>query len=143
MTIAAWSCCSRARSPDRSQWTMPAGSGLSTTSPGGSRRIPHRCRYRSAGGTDSSADFRPGRRPGYLGCLNCFVNLESHMHIRTLGSGLQVSAIGLGAMGMSQSYGPNPGSRDDMIGVLRGAVDRGVTFIDTAEVYGPYVNEEL
>ncbi|WP_156253500.1 aldo/keto reductase [Pseudactinotalea terrae] len=65
------------------------------------------------------------------------------MHTRTLGQGLQVSAIGLGAMGMSQSYGPNPGSREDMIGVLRGAVERGVTFIDTAEVYGPYVNEEL
>ena len=46
-------------------------------------------------------------------------------------------------MGMSQSYGPNPGSRDDMIGVLRGAVELGVTFFDTAEVYGPYVNEEL
>ncbi|MBS1906600.1 MAG: aldo/keto reductase [Actinobacteria bacterium] len=46
-------------------------------------------------------------------------------------------------MGMSQSYGPNPGSRDDMIGVLRSALDHGVTFIDTAEVYGPYVNEEL
>lgn len=65
------------------------------------------------------------------------------MHVRTLGQGLRVSAIGLGAMGMSQSYGPNPGSRDDMIGVLRGAVDRGVTFVDTAEIYGPYVNEEL
>jgi len=65
------------------------------------------------------------------------------MHIRTLGQGLQVSAIGLGCMGMSQSYGPNPGSRQDMIGVLRGAVDLGVTFFDTAEVYGPYVNEEL
>lgn len=65
------------------------------------------------------------------------------MHTRTLGQGLQVSAIGLGAMGMSQSYGPNPGSRDDMIGVLRGAVERGITFVDTAEVYGPYVNEEL
>ena len=65
------------------------------------------------------------------------------MHTRTLGQGLQVSAIGLGAMGMSQSYGPNPGSRDDMIAVLRGAVDRGITFFDTAEVYGPYVNEEL
>lgn len=65
------------------------------------------------------------------------------MHTRTLGQGLQVSAIGLGAMGMSQSYGPNPGSREDMIAVLRGAVDLGVTFIDTAEVYGPYVNEEL
>jgi aryl-alcohol dehydrogenase-like predicted oxidoreductase len=65
------------------------------------------------------------------------------MHTRTLGHGLQVSAIGLGAMGMSMSYGTNPGSRSDMIGVLRGAVDLGVTFFDTAEVYGPYVNEEL
>ncbi|MEU0882488.1 aldo/keto reductase [Lentzea sp. NPDC005914] len=65
------------------------------------------------------------------------------MHARILGQGLKVSAIGLGAMGMSQSYGPNPGDRDAMIGVLRGAVDLGVTFVDTAEVYGPYVNEEL
>ncbi|MFF9810660.1 aldo/keto reductase [Streptomyces coeruleorubidus] len=65
------------------------------------------------------------------------------MHTRTLGRDLQVSAIGLGAMGMSQSYGPNPGDRTDMIAVLRGAVDRGVTLFDTAEVYGPYVNEEL
>ena len=65
------------------------------------------------------------------------------MHTRTLGQGLQVSAIGLGAMGMSQSYGPNPGDRDEMIAVLRSAVDAGVTFFDTAEVYGPYVNEEL
>ena len=66
------------------------------------------------------------------------------MHTRTLGQGLQVSAVGLGCMGMSQSYGPNPGDRDDMIGVLRYAVERpGVTFFDTAEVYGPYVNEEL
>src|SRR4051812_23505600 len=65
------------------------------------------------------------------------------MHTRTLGQGLRVSAIGLGAMGMSQSYGPNPGDRNAMIDVLRGAVERGVTFFDTAEVYGPYVNEEL
>lgn len=65
------------------------------------------------------------------------------MHTRTLGQGLEVSAIGLGAMGMSMSYGPNPGDRDDMIDVLRYAVEQGVTFIDTAEVYGPYVNEEL
>ena len=65
------------------------------------------------------------------------------MHTRTLGRGLRVSAIGLGAMGMSQSYGPNPGDRDAMIAVLRGAVELGVTFFDTAEVYGPYVNEEL
>lgn len=65
------------------------------------------------------------------------------MHARTLGQGLQVSAIGLGAMGMSTGYGPNPGDRAEMIAVLRGAVEHGVTFIDTAEVYGPYVNEEL
>ncbi len=65
------------------------------------------------------------------------------MHTRTLGQGLRVSAIGLGAMGMSMSYGQNPGSRQDMIAVLRGAVDLGVTLFDTAEVYGPYVNEEL
>ncbi|MFI2754507.1 aldo/keto reductase [Cellulomonas sp. P22] len=65
------------------------------------------------------------------------------MQARTLGQGLEVSAIGLGCMGMSQSYGPNPGPRDEMIAVLRGAVDLGVTFFDTAEVYGPFVNEEL
>ena len=65
------------------------------------------------------------------------------MHTRTLGQGLEVSAIGFGAMGMSQSYGPNPGDRGAMIAVLRDAVDLGVTFFDTAEVYGPYVNEEL
>ncbi|GAA4623921.1 aldo/keto reductase [Cellulomonas oligotrophica] len=65
------------------------------------------------------------------------------MHTRTLGEGLEVSAIGLGAMGMSMSYGPNPGTREDMVAVLRAAVDLGVTFVDTAEVYGPYVNEEL
>ena len=65
------------------------------------------------------------------------------MHTRILGQGLQVSAIGLGAMGMSQSYGPNPGDRQAMITVLRDAVDLGVTFFDTAESYGPYLNEEL
>jgi aryl-alcohol dehydrogenase-like predicted oxidoreductase len=66
------------------------------------------------------------------------------MHTRTLGQGLEVSAVGLGCMGMSQSYGPNPGDGDEMIGVIRYAVESaGVTFFDTAEVYGPYVNEEL
>src|SRR4051812_2307537 len=69
--------------------------------------------------------------------------MATTMQTRTLGQGLQVSAIGLGAMGMSMSYGPNPGDRDDMIGVLRYAVEKGITFIDTAEVYGPYINEEL
>ncbi|GAA2940406.1 aldo/keto reductase [Microbacterium luteolum] len=65
------------------------------------------------------------------------------MHTRTIGQGLEVSAVGLGCMGMSQSYGPNPGDRGEMIAVLRSALDHGVTFFDTAEVYGPYVNEEL
>jgi aryl-alcohol dehydrogenase-like predicted oxidoreductase len=63
---------------------------------------------------------------------------------RTLGTGgLEVSAIGFGCMGMSQSYGPNPGDRRQMTALLRAAVERGVTFFDTAEVYGPFVNEEL
>ena len=66
------------------------------------------------------------------------------MQARVLGSsGLEVSAIGLGCMGMSQSYGPPPGDRDEMIAVIRAAAERGVTFFDTAEVYGPFVNEEL
>ena len=65
------------------------------------------------------------------------------MQKRTLGrGGLEVSAIGFGAMGMSQSYG-QPGPRDEMIAVLRAAVERGVTFFDTAEIYGAGHNEEL
>jgi aryl-alcohol dehydrogenase-like predicted oxidoreductase len=65
------------------------------------------------------------------------------MQKRKLGkSNLEVSAIGLGCMGMSFSYGP-PKDKQEMITVLRGAVDSGVTFFDTAEVYGPFTNEEL
>src|SRR6188768_3538391 len=64
------------------------------------------------------------------------------MQTRTLGTSLEVSAIGFGAMGMSQSYGPG-GDRDANIALLRAAVERGVTLFDTAEVYGPWVNEEL
>jgi aryl-alcohol dehydrogenase-like predicted oxidoreductase len=65
------------------------------------------------------------------------------MHKRMLGRGdLEVSAVGLGCMGMSYSYAPFPEKRD-MIALIRAAVDRGVTFFDTAEVYGPYINEEL
>jgi aryl-alcohol dehydrogenase-like predicted oxidoreductase len=64
------------------------------------------------------------------------------MQKRTLGNGLEVSAIGLGCMGMSQSFPPIP-ERSDSIAVLRGAVERGVTFFDTAQVYGPFDNEEL
>ncbi len=65
------------------------------------------------------------------------------MDKRMLGRGLEVSAIGLGCMGMSQSYGPSPGDRQQMIALIRTAVERGVTFFDTAESYGPFVNEEL
>ena len=65
------------------------------------------------------------------------------MQKRHLGkSGLEVSAIGLGCMGMSSSYGPAADKRE-MISLIRAAVERGVTFFDTAEVYGPFINEEL
>jgi aryl-alcohol dehydrogenase-like predicted oxidoreductase len=65
------------------------------------------------------------------------------MQKRTLGTGgLKVSALGLGCMGMSQSYPPIP-HKHAMVDLIRYAVDRGVTFFDTAEVYGPFVNEEL
>ena len=65
------------------------------------------------------------------------------MKKRKLGtSNLEVSAIGLGCMGMSFSYGP-PKDKQEMTSLLREAVDRGITFFDTAEVYGPFLNEEL
>src|SRR5437660_3435703 len=65
------------------------------------------------------------------------------MKKRKLGkTNLEVSAIGLGCMGMTFAYGPPP-DRQEMISLIRSAVDRGVTFFDTAEVYGPYTNEEL
>jgi len=65
------------------------------------------------------------------------------MQKRTLGkSNLEVSAVGLGCMGMSWSYGPAK-DRREMIALLRAAVERGITFFDTAEVYGPFTNEEL
>ena len=64
------------------------------------------------------------------------------MNKRTLGSDLEVSAIGLGCMGISQSFGPSP-DRGTMVDFLREAVDHGVTLFDTAEVYGPYHNEEV
>ena len=65
------------------------------------------------------------------------------MQTRTLGkTGLEVSALGFGCMGISQSYG-QPSTREDGIAIIRAAVDRGVTFFDTAEVYGPYTNEDL
>ena len=63
------------------------------------------------------------------------------MQKRKLGS-LEVSAIGLGCMGMSSTYGP-PGDKKEMIALIRSAVEQGVTLFDTAEVYGPFINEEL
>ena len=64
------------------------------------------------------------------------------MDERTLGQGLQVSAIGYGCMGLSQSYLPVP-TVDEGVALIRDAVDRGVTFFDTAEVYGPFANEQI
>jgi aryl-alcohol dehydrogenase-like predicted oxidoreductase len=69
--------------------------------------------------------------------------METKIQQRMLGnSRLEVSSIGLGCMGMSFSYGPPP-DKKEMVSVLRAAVERGVNFFDTAEVYGPYTNEEL
>ena len=64
------------------------------------------------------------------------------MQKRKLGNSLEVSAIGLGCMGMSFGYGP-PKDKQEMISLIRSAVERGITFFDTAEVYGPFTNEEL
>jgi aryl-alcohol dehydrogenase-like predicted oxidoreductase len=64
------------------------------------------------------------------------------MQKRTLGQNLEVSALGLGCMGMSQSFPPIP-DRNDSVALIRAAVERGVTFFDTAQVYGPFDNEEL
>src|SRR5271155_2423712 len=64
------------------------------------------------------------------------------MKKRKLGQGLEVSALGLGCMGMSSAYGP-AADKGEMVTFIRTAVDRGVTFFDTAEAYGPFVNEDL
>src|ERR1700749_1278221 len=65
------------------------------------------------------------------------------MQTRTLGrNGLEVSALGFGCMGISFGYGP-AAAREDGVAIIRAAFDRGVTFFDTAEVYGPFTNEEL
>src|SRR5262245_11886483 len=74
---------------------------------------------------------------GRFGCMS-----EEKMPKRTLGKSLEVSALGLGCMGMTFSYAPFPAKRE-MIALIRAAVERGITFFDTAEVYGPFNNEEL
>jgi aryl-alcohol dehydrogenase-like predicted oxidoreductase len=98
--------------------------------------------FLSAGATITARGTGAVSAPGRL-ARHAERNEEKQMDKRTLGDGLEVSPIGFGCMGMSQSFGPNPGDRDQMIAVLRGAVERGVTLFDTAEVYGPYVNEQL
>src|SRR3954463_5279473 len=71
------------------------------------------------------------------------LNRRLNMQKRKLGkSGLEVSALGLGCMGLSFGYGP-PVEKEQGIKLIRAAHDKGVTFFDTAEVYGPYINEEL
>jgi aryl-alcohol dehydrogenase-like predicted oxidoreductase len=75
--------------------------------------------------------------------VQAYYNDMKKMQKRNLGnSNLEVSAIGLGCMGMSFGYGP-AGDKQEMISLIRAAVERGVTFFDTAEVYGPFTNEEL
>lgn len=64
------------------------------------------------------------------------------MKQRKLGNDLTISELGLGCMGMSHGHGP-AGDKDEMISLIHAAVDRGVDFFDTAEIYGPFVNEEL
>src|ERR1051326_2639606 len=64
------------------------------------------------------------------------------MNMRTLGQNLEVSALGLGCMGLSQSFPPIP-PKEQGIALIRTAVERGFTFFDTAQVYGPFTNEEL
>src|SRR5712664_618055 len=89
-------------------------------------------------GTGFGPQLRRSRWPLY----RC-VSMEGPMQKRKLGnSNLEVSALGLGCMGMSFGYGP-AGDKQEMIAVIRAALERGVTFFDTAEVYGPFTNEEL
>jgi aryl-alcohol dehydrogenase-like predicted oxidoreductase len=64
------------------------------------------------------------------------------MDKRILGTGLEVSPIGLGCMGMSSSFPPFP-DRQEMVGLIRSGADRGLTFFDTAQIYGPFTNEDL
>lgn len=64
------------------------------------------------------------------------------MKTRILGQGLEVSALGTGCMGMSSGYGP-AADKQEMIALIRTAVERGITHFDTAEAYGPFANEEL
>src|SRR6266850_6540295 len=93
-------------------------------------------------GAPAPARFGPPLRRRRWPLYRC-ASREGSMQKRKLGnSNLEVSALGLGCMGMSFGYGP-AGDKQEMISVIRAAVERGVTFFDTAEVYGPFTNEEL
>ena len=133
--------CSIARAAACS--TSPIGSPthLTTFDPARARSSRSWCSTRAASCSWTPARPRlrlhpPTDRPGE----------EDLMHTRARwdrsGRGSGGAPRGLGCMGMSQSYGPNPGDRDDMIGVVRYAVEAGVTFFDTAEVYGPYATRD-
>ncbi|MGI5158555.1 aldo/keto reductase [Microbispora sp. CA-102843] len=119
-------------------WPGPGGEA-----PQGVRLVARRARRQDGRPPVSARRGRRGRLTTAHPVTAVAVPKEDTMHQRTLGRDLRVSAIGLGAMGMSHGYGPNPGDRADMIAVLRGAVDRGLTFFDTAEVYAPYANRPL
>src|SRR2546422_3424708 len=127
------------RSPGRSRRRaasspapMPSPSPSSTSPISGRRSTP------TASCPHRSLSTSPGPSESHREALK-----ERPMQKRKLGkSNLQVSALGLGCMGMSQSYGLPP-DKQAMISFIRTAVERGVTFFDTAEIYGPYSNEEL
>src|SRR2546425_6880056 len=111
---------------------MPSPSPSSTSPISGRRSTP------TASCPHRSLSTSPGPSESHREALK-----ERPMQKRKLGkSNLQVSALGLGCMGMSQSYGLPP-DKQAMISFIRTAVERGVTFFDTAEIYGPYTNEEL
>jgi hypothetical protein len=92
---------------------------------------------------DTCVGYRAGYRAANVLC-GCNLVIECRtMQKRKLGnSDLEVSAIGLGCMGMSHGYGP-PADKKEMIALIRKAVERGITFFDTAQVYGPFTNEEI
>jgi aryl-alcohol dehydrogenase-like predicted oxidoreductase len=81
-------------------------------------------------------------RAGSISAITIFLELESPMKTRTLGNGLEVSALGLGCMSMTSAYGP-AADKQNMIRLIRNAHEKGVTLFDTAEAYGPFSNEEL
>src|SRR5579862_2622395 len=85
---------------------------------------------------------RPGTPMTAPGVRTAAKGKDRPMQTRTLGRKLEVSAVGLGCMGLTHSFPPFP-DKQDGIALLRSAVERGVTFFDTAQVYGPFTNEEL